>query len=151
MVASIPAWGLILNTVEGKKKSQNSINILGGLSTSSPVLAFVGAAAFFSLAGIPPLAGFISKVFIFLMAIKSSMYLVAFIILSLSIVSTFYYINVVKTIYFEKNRNWVFYHTVSKGSSIVLAVSSTLLIFIFFDPSVISALSKSMASCLIYS
>ena len=81
------------------------------------------ALAFFSLAGIPPLVGFYAKVFVFFSAIKSSLYLVAFVVLAISVISTFYYISVVKTIYFEKNKNWIFYDTISKEKSIVLAIS----------------------------
>lgn len=145
ILTSISSWGLIINTMKGKNKSQNSINVLSGLSTSSPVLAFIGSLALFSLAGIPPLAGFYSKIFVFLMAIKSSLYLVAFIILSLSIVSTFYYINVVKSIYFEKNKNWVFYNNISKESSVLMTLSSIMLVFFFFYPNIILLVSEQMA------
>jgi NADH-quinone oxidoreductase subunit N len=61
MITSIPTWGLVLSCFEGKQKSQNNIILLAGLATSSPLLTFIGAIAFFSLAGIPPLVGFYSN------------------------------------------------------------------------------------------
>lgn len=145
MVTSIPTWGIVLACLNAKKKSQNSINILAGLPNASPLLAFIGALAFFSLAGIPPLAGFYAKVFVFFSAIKSSLYLIAFIVLAISVISTYYYISIVKTIYFEKNKNWIFYNVVSKEKSIVLAISLVLLVFLFFNPNLLLLCSQKMA------
>jgi len=145
MITSLPTWALVLTCMKGKKNSQNSISILAGLPTSSPLLAILAALAFFSLAGIPPLVGFYAKVFVFFSAIKSSLYLVAFIVLAISVVSTYYYISVVKTIYFEKNKNWIFYDTISKEKSIVLAISLVLLFFLFINPNLLLLLSQQMA------
>jgi NADH-quinone oxidoreductase subunit N len=145
MITSLPTWALVLACMKKGKNSQNSISILAGLPTSSPILAVLAALAFFSLAGIPPLVGFYAKVFVFFSAIKSSLYLVAFIVLAISVVSTYYYISVVKTIYFEKNKNWIFYDTISKEKSIVLAVSLVLLFFLFINPNLLLLLSQQMA------
>jgi len=145
MITSLPTWALVLACMKGKKNSQNSIGILAGLPNSSPVLGILAALAFFSLAGIPPLVGFYSKIFVFFSAIKASLYLVAFIVLAVSVVSTFYYISVVKTIYFEKNKNWILYDTISKEKSIVLAISLVLLFFLFINPNLLLLLSQQMA------
>jgi len=145
MIGSLPTWAVVLACMNGKKNSQNNISILAGLPTSSPLLAILAAFAFFSLAGIPPLVGFYSKIFVFFSAIKSSLYLVAFIVLAASVVSTYYYISVVKTIYFEKNKNWIFYNTISKEKSLVLSVSLILLLFLFFNPNMLLLLSQQMA------
>lgn len=145
MITSLPTWAVVLACMNGKKNSQNNINILAGLPTASPIMAILAALAFFSLAGIPPLVGFYSKIFVFFSAIKSSLYMVAFIVLAASVVSTFYYISVVKTIYFEKNRNWIFYNTISKEKSIVLSISLILLVFLFVNPNVLLLLSQQMA------
>jgi NADH:ubiquinone oxidoreductase subunit 2 (subunit N) len=61
------------------------------------------------------------------------------------VVSTYYYISVVKTIYFEKNKNWIFYDTISKEKSIVLAISLVLLFFLFINPNLLLLLSQQMA------
>lgn len=149
MIGSLPTWAVVLACMNGKKNSQNNISILAGLPTSSPLLAILAALAFFSLAGIPPLVGFYSKIFVFFSAIKSSLYLVAFIVLAASVVSTYYYISVVKTIYFEKNKNWIFYNTISKEKSLVLSVSLILLLFLFFNPNMLLLLSQQMALSII--
>lgn len=149
MIGSLPTWAVVLACMNGKKSSQNNISILAGLPTSSPLLGILAALAFFSLAGIPPLVGFYSKIFVFFSAIKSSLYLVAFIVLAASVISTYYYISVVKTIYFEKNKNWIFYNTISKEKSLVLSVSLILLLFLFFNPNMLLLLSQQMALSLI--
>jgi NADH:ubiquinone oxidoreductase subunit 2 (subunit N) len=66
-------------------------------------------------------------------------------VLAISVVSTYYYISVVKTIYFEKNKNWIFYDTISKEKSIVLAISLVLLFFLFINPNLLLLLSQQMA------
>lgn len=145
MITSLPTWALVSACMKGKKNSQNSIGILAGLPISSPILAILAALAFFSLAGIPPLVGFYAKVFVFFSAIKSSLYFVAFIVLAVSVISTFYYISVVKTIYFEKNKNWIFYNSISKEKSVLLALSLVLLFFLFLNPNLLLLLSQQMA------
>lgn len=145
MLTSLPVWGLVLATLKAKKKSQNNITILAGLSQTSPTLTILGALAFFSLAGIPPLAGFYAKVFVFSSAIKSSFYFIAFLVLAISGVSTYYYISIVKTIYFEKDKNWIFYNMISKEKSLILAISFFLLVFLFFNPNVLLLWSQKMA------
>lgn len=149
MVTSIPTWSIVSICIGGKKTSQNNIVILGALSNTSPILALIGALSFFSLAGIPPMAGFYAKVFVFFSAIKSSYYFVAFVVLAISVVSTYYYISVVKTIYFEKDRNWIFYPEVTKENSVLLAFSLVLLFFLFFNPNIILLCSQKMALSLI--
>lgn len=145
MLTSLPTWALVLTCMKGKRNSQNSIGILAGLPNASPILGILAALTFFSLAGIPPLVGFYSKVFVFFSAIKASFYLVALIVLAISVVSTYYYISVVKTIYFEKNKNWILYDTISKEQSIVLSLSLVFLFFLFINPNFLLLLSQQMA------
>jgi NADH-quinone oxidoreductase subunit N len=66
------------------------------------ILAFSGALGFFSMAGIPPFVGFFAKYFIFLSTINLSLYVVSVSIILISVVSTYYYIRLVKVLFFEK-------------------------------------------------
>lgn len=145
IVTSLPTWGIVLAVLGGKKDGQNNITLLAGLTNASPALAILAALSFFSLAGIPPLVGFYSKVFVFFSAIKSSLYFAAFIVLAISVVSTFYYISLVKTIYFEKKKDWVFYQEISKEKAVFLSIFFFLLIFFFFYPSLLLLYSQKMA------
>ena len=74
MITSLPVWGVVLSSMNRKKNSH--ITILAGLPITNPALAFLGALSFFSLAGIPPLAGFYAKVFVFFSAIKASLFFI---------------------------------------------------------------------------
>lgn len=74
---------------------------LARLSTSNPILAFTLTVVMFSIAGIPPLAGFYSKAFLMFAAIGSANYVLAIIGVGMSVVSAFYYLRIVKIMYFE--------------------------------------------------
>jgi NADH-quinone oxidoreductase subunit N len=143
VITSLPVWGVVLSSMSLKKNSH--ITVLAGLPITNPALAFLGALSFFSLAGIPPLAGFYAKVFVFFSAIKSSLFFAAFIVLAVSVISTYYYIAIVKTIYFEKNKNWIFYEEISKEKSLILSISLVLLVFIFINPNLLLLCSQKMA------
>lgn len=78
------------------------INDLAGLSKSNPMMALAVAVFMFSLAGIPPLAGFFGKLYIFLAAVHAEFYVLAVIGLLSSAVAAFYYIRIVKVMYFDE-------------------------------------------------
>jgi NADH-quinone oxidoreductase subunit N len=78
------------------------ISDLSGLARNDPMMAFVLAMLMFSLAGIPPLAGFFGKYFVFLAAIEAQMFTLAVIGVLASVVSAFYYLRVVKVMYFDE-------------------------------------------------
>ncbi len=79
-----------------------SISELAGLSRNHPGMAFALAVLMFSLAGIPPLAGFPAKFYVFLAAVDQDLYALAIIGLLASVVSAFYYIRIVKIMYFDE-------------------------------------------------
>jgi NADH-quinone oxidoreductase subunit N len=74
---------------------------LAGLARTKPAMAFFMAALMFSLAGIPPLAGFFAKYYVFLAAIKANLFALAVIGVVSSVIGAYYYLLVVKTIYFD--------------------------------------------------
>jgi NADH-quinone oxidoreductase subunit N len=75
---------------------------LSGLARSHPVMAAFLALLLFSLAGIPPLAGFFAKFYVFLAAIKAQLFGLAVIGVLASVVAAFYYLMIVKTMYFDE-------------------------------------------------
>jgi len=79
-----------------------NISDLSGLARTSPTMAFFLAMLLFSLAGIPPLAGFFAKFYVFLAAIKAGLYALAVIGVLTSVVGAFYYLSIVKTMYFDE-------------------------------------------------
>jgi NADH-quinone oxidoreductase subunit N len=78
------------------------IEDLAGLSRSNPMMAFMLAMLLFSLAGIPPLAGFFAKFYVFLAAIEAGLYVLAVIGILASVVGAYYYLRVIKVMYFDE-------------------------------------------------
>ena len=78
------------------------IDELAGLARRQPLMAMLLAILMFSLAGIPPLAGFAAKFYVFLAAIEAELYTLAVIGVLASVVGTFYYLRIVKIMYFDE-------------------------------------------------
>jgi NADH-quinone oxidoreductase subunit N len=78
------------------------ISDLSGLARTHPTMAFFFAVLMFSLAGIPPLAGFFAKFYVFLAAIKAGLYMLAVVGVLASVVGAYYYLAIVKTMYFDE-------------------------------------------------
>src|SRR5205085_7389469 len=75
---------------------------LAGLSRTHPAMAFFLAMLLFSLAGIPPLAGFFAKFYVFLAAIKAGLFTLAVVGVLASVVGAYYYLTIVKIMYFDE-------------------------------------------------
>ena len=78
------------------------IGDLAGLARTKPAMAFFLAMLLFSLAGIPPLAGFFAKFYVFLAAIKAGLFTLAVIGVLTSVVGAYYYLAIVKIMYFDE-------------------------------------------------
>ena len=78
------------------------IDDLAGLSQTRPGMALMLAIFMFSMAGIPPLAGFFGKLYVFLAAVEQGMWPLAVIGVLASVVSAFYYLRIVKVMYFDE-------------------------------------------------
>merc|ERR1711966_402243 len=106
------------------------IEDLSGLSKNHPLLSLSMLIILFSLAGIPPLAGFFAKFYIFTAVLEQSMYFLAIVGLLSTVIAAFYYLRIIKIIYFDKEKEK--YDT---DHSLWLKLSltvSTLLILIYF-------------------
>jgi len=82
-------------------KMVETIADLAGLARTQPMVAAALAIAMFSMAGIPPLAGFFGKLYVFLAAVSAGLYALAVIGVLASVVSAFYYLRIVKIMYFD--------------------------------------------------
>jgi proton-translocating NADH-quinone oxidoreductase chain N len=120
-----------------KKKNLIRINYLkdlGVLTNSNPLIAKITIIAFFSMAGIPPLSGFFSKLFLFIVAIQSLMYMVAIITIITSVISCFYYIRVVKLIFFDTSYLWLTLIRFNREKSYVLSILTIFILLIAIQP-----------------
>lgn len=88
--------------VKSKDHINEDIYALAGLAKTRPLMAVTIAILMFSMAGIPPFAGFFGKFFIFLAAIKQGMYTLAVIGVLSSVLAAFYYIRIIKIMYFDE-------------------------------------------------
>jgi NADH-quinone oxidoreductase subunit N len=113
---------------------------LSGLGQTRPAMAFFLAMLMFSLAGVPPLAGFFAKFYVFQAAIQANLYGLAVLGVLLSVVAAYYYLRIVKMMYFDQPVGAVFDRT-NPALSFVLGVASlaTLLFWLFPAPIVASA------------
>jgi NADH-quinone oxidoreductase subunit N len=106
---------------------------LAGLGKTQPLLAAAFAIFMFSLAGIPPLAGFFGKFFVFRAAINAELYWLAVLGVLTSVVGAFYYIRIVKIMYFDEPREGLD-RPVEWGLAGVAAVSALALLLFFILP-----------------
>jgi len=100
MIMTFGTFACILSMKRGGGMVEN-ISDLAGLSRTKPGMAFLLAMLLFSLAGIPPLAGFFAKFYVFLAAINAGLYALAVIGVLTSVVGAYYYLAIVKTMYFD--------------------------------------------------
>ena len=106
------------------------IDDLSGLSKNHPILSLSLLVILFSLAGIPPLAGFFAKFYIFKAVIEQSMYFLAIVGLLSTVIAAFYYLRIIKIIYFDKEKE-----KYDEDHSLWLKFSltfSTILILLYF-------------------
>src|ERR1700754_3213942 len=92
----------IILAMKRNGQAVETISDFAGLSRTNPALAFIFAMLLFSLAGVPPLAGFFGKFYVFLAAIKSGLFALAVIGVLCSVVGAFYYLRIVKVMYFDE-------------------------------------------------
>jgi NADH-quinone oxidoreductase subunit N len=115
------------------------IGDLAGLARSNPAMAFFLAMLLFSLAGIPPLAGFFAKFYVFLAAIKAGLFVLAVIGVVTSVVGAYYYLTIVKIMYFDEPAKA--FAPMAYELKIVLAVTGlfNLLFFVYPGPLIAAA------------
>ncbi len=124
-----------------KKDGQYKENIsdLSGISKKHPLLSISLLIILFSLAGVPPLGGFFAKFYVFVAVLENEMYALAIIGLLTTVMSAFYYLKIIKTIYFDDS-SITFESTKNRTAQISIFASCTVLITFFLYPSVLNNL-----------
>ena len=137
MVMTLGAFACIIAMRRGGAAVED-IEALTGLARTQPGTAFLFAAILFSLAGIPPLAGFFAKYYVFLAAIEAGLYALAVIGVVTSVVGAYYYLRIVKLMYFDEPV--VSIEPVPRELQAVLAASGALMIgFVIFAAPLVDA------------
>jgi NADH-quinone oxidoreductase subunit N len=119
---------------------------LAGLARTDPTMAFFLATMMFSLAGVPPLAGFFAKFYVFAAAIKGGLYGLSVIGILTSAVAAYYYLRIVKLMYFDEPAKA--FDRPGPVARIVLAVSALLVLLFVFAPSPITNAAMAAAQSL---
>ena len=145
LVMNLGAFGCIF-MMKRENVFYENINDLSGLSKNHPMVALSFLIILFSLAGIPPMAGFFAKFYVFMAVIEVKMYALAIIGLVTTVVSAFYYLRIIKIIYFDKPKK-PFEENYDWGLKISLVLSSILILIYFIYPSI---LVNTVSSILIY-
>ena len=109
-----------------------SIEDLSGLSKNHPLMSISLLVILFSLAGIPPLAGFFAKFYIFKSVLEQSMYFLAIVGLLSTVIAAFYYLRIIKIIYFDKEQEkYDTDHSIWLKFSLIFSTLIILAYFIF--------------------
>jgi len=119
------------------------IKDLSGLSKKRPMMALAFLIIFFSLAGIPPLGGFFAKFYVFMAVIENQMYFLAVVGLLSTVIAAFYYIKVIKVIYFDDSKI-IFDDFKNAKINITIFLSCIFLLTFFIYPSVLNKVVNSL-------
>ena len=142
VVMNLGIFACIFSMKRDGKYCEN-LNDLSGISKHHPILSISLLVFLFSLAGIPPLAGFFAKLYIFIAVIESKMYTLAIIGLLSTVISAFYYLRIIKIIYFD-DASKSFDQIKNLGISTTLFLSSLILVSFFVYPSFLNTIVKSL-------
>ena len=136
----------VILTMKRNGQHLENISDFAGLSRTNPLLAFFFAMLLFSLAGIPPLAGFFAKFYVFVAAIKAGLFTLAVVGVLASVVGAYYYLLIIKVMYFDEPLGQL--DPMRMELRTVLAVAGLFNIFFFVYPgplvSVATAAAKSL-------
>ena len=148
MLSSSCIWSIIIllkprdsyNT-----KANKDLADVASLIKSNSILGFILSTTLFSIAGFPPLIGFFTKLNIFLSAMESYMFLVAIVSILASIISTFYYIRIIKIICFENKLVGRLYYPLPYLETLIVVINFLLIIFLFINPTILYLISHKIS------
>ena len=146
LAMNVGCWGCVL-CMRRQGRMVEGIDDLAGLSRSNPMLALAMGIFMFSMAGIPPLAGFFAKLYVFLAVIEAQMYALAVIGVLSSVVAAYYYLRVVKVMYFDEAAD-PFDSPVGGEITLVVAGSGLFVLLFFVYPAPLLVGARTAASAL---
>lgn len=146
LVMNVGAFGCILSMRRGDVLVED-INDLAGLARRQPMFAFALAIFMFSLAGIPLLAGFFAKLYVFLSAIDAGLYALSVIGVLASVVGAFYYLRIVKIMYFDEPGE-AFDQTIPREMRIIIGTTAVFTLFFWAFPGPLVAGANAAAAAL---
>lgn len=146
LVMSAGVFAVILS-MRREGMAKENINALRGLSKTHPVMAYAMAALMFSMAGIPPMAGFFGKLMIFQAAVAGGFYILAIIGVLTSVVAAYYYLKIIKIMFFDEATD-PFDSGLPFVRRAILAISVGFVLLFIFSPSLILSTTEGASSAL---
>jgi NADH-quinone oxidoreductase subunit N len=148
LVMSLGTFGCIIAMSRGRQPVER-IADLSGMASDDPRFAFVLAVMMWSMAGIPPLAGFFGKFYVFAAAINAGLGPLAVLGIITSVIAAFYYLRVIKVMYFDAGEPGL--DRRSAGVSLVMGAAAAFTVLFVFHPSTLTTLSTMAAHALMTS
>jgi NADH-quinone oxidoreductase subunit N len=144
LVMNLGAFGVLL-AMRREGRALEGVDDLAGLGRTSPGLALAMAVFMFSMAGIPPLAGFFGKLYVFLAAVQAGFWTLAVLGVLASVVSAYYYLRIVKVMYFDAPAGAM--DTLPAGVAVVVAGSGLFTaLFALFPAPILAAAQAAVAA-----
>ena len=140
LMSGLCVWAIFLSVKLKKnylKKSNIDLSDFSSLVKSNTTLAILFATVVLSIAGFPPLIGFYAKMGVFLVTIESTSYIIALVGILCSVVSSFFYIRLVKVLFFEKRVAGNLYYPINYTNSLIMSICFVLLIVLFLKPTLL--------------
>lgn len=136
----------VLIAMRRQGKALEEIEDLAGLGRTDPAMAMWMAVFMFSMAGIPPLAGFFGKLYVFLAAVQAGYWVLALIGIGTSVIASYYYLRIVKVMYFDAPTGALDARPASL--TVVMAATGLLTVFFFLFPAQLIAAAQVAISSL---
>ena len=139
MVTSVGTFAVLV-AMRRKGRALEQVDDLAGLGRSDPAMAMWMAVFMFSMAGIPPLAGFFGKLYVFLAAVQGGYWVLAAVGIGTSVVATYYYLRIVKVMYFDAGEEAL--DARPAGLTVVMTAAGILTVLFFLFPAPIIAAAQ---------
>ncbi len=147
LAMNVGAFAVILS-MRVKGAMVENIDDLAGLGRNQPLLALVMAVFMFSLAGVPPLAGFFGKFYVFMAAVDAGLYALAIVGVLASVVGAVYYLRIIKIMYFDEPGE-AFEQPVRTEMGLIMAATCLFTLFFFAYPVPLLAGAQTAAQALL--
>lgn len=138
---NLGAFGIVA-MIEGEEETNLTISSYAGLSSRKPLLAALLALFMFSLAGIPPFAGFFGKYYVFIAAIKSNLTWLAIVGVFSSAISVYFYLRIVVLMYFKESSSEISFADSRTGLFAVIVASILVILLGIFPGSVLKLITN---------
>jgi len=143
VVMNIALFSIILS-LKYNNNFIERISNFAGLNKQKPLTSLSIAIIMLSMAGIPPFAGFFGKFYIFMAALNADLILLAVLGVISSVISSFYYLKIIKVIYFDHQESGQFHSIISSRSLFILIISMLFISLFIFYPSFLTAIGSTI-------